>query len=198
MSPWAITLLIASMSLVIPAAIVVGSRVRFGALVVCAGASTAAFAVFWFVLGGARSFYGQFGIVPVMVQSGGLLLMEAAWALALDASARARRWLWVGLLTIAGLASFAAVAISNSPPDPCLFAPPGLGGPFCAEPINPLIPLLVTVGYFVGPAATLAFGLGFRIAASRPHRTLPEGLTVSRLGDEVGAGSQSEITTEPL
>jgi hypothetical protein len=200
MSPWISTLLIASLSLFIPAAIVVGARVRFGALVVCAGASAAVFAVFWLLLGGASALDGSngpLGIVPVLVLLGGLLLMFAAWTLALDASTHARRWQWVELLTIAGVASFAAVLISISPPDPCLFVSPlERFGPFCPGAANPLIPLLLTAGYFAGPAAALAYGLGSRVAAPRLRRALPEGLTLSRLGNE--GDPQMEVTTEPL
>jgi hypothetical protein len=199
MSEWATILLISAVSLVIPAAIVVGSRVRFGALVVSAGASAAAFVVFWFLLGGASGLDGSdgpTGIVPVLVLLGGLLLMFAAWALALHASAQVRLWPWVGLLTVAGVATFAAVLISISPPDPCIFGQ-RFGPPAVCAP-NPLAQLLVTAGYFALPAAALAYGLGFRVAASL-SRTPPEGITVSQLGDgEIDSGSQPEITIEPL
>jgi hypothetical protein len=199
MSPWTIILLISAVSLVILGAIVVGSRVRFGPLVVCAGASAAVFAVFWFLLGGINGLYGNgpSGPIPLLLLYGGLLLMFAAWTLALDASTRARHWQWVGLLTVAGVALVAAVLISISPPDPCIFGQRFGPSDFSACTPKTLAQLLVTAGYFAGPDTALAYGLGFRGAAPRPN-TLPEGLTVSRVGTEDDGYSQLEVSTEPL
>lgn len=178
-------LLFDALCLVIPAAIVLGHRRSNGPLVVCGGAALCAFAAFWLLMGGINSFrYGTPGGFPVGILTffGGILLLLAAWALALSAAAQARRWEWVGLLTAAGYLSVVAVIYSISPPDPCIFGPPpyyqGRFAPVCTP--HPFAYLLVIAGYLAGPAATLAYGLrpdGLR----RSSRALPEGVSVSSL-----------------
>ena len=178
-------LLFAALCLVIPAAIVLGHRRSTGPLVACGGAALCAFAAFWLLMGGINSFrYGTPGGFPVGILTffGGVFLLLAAWTLALSAAAQARRWEWVGLLTVAGYLSVVAVMYSFASPDPCIFGPPpnyeGQFAPACTP--HPVVYLLVIAGYLAGPAATLAYGLrpdGLR----RSSRALPDGLSVSSL-----------------
>lgn len=179
-------LLVAALCLLVPAAIVLGHRRPNGPIIVCSGAALGAFAVFWLLLGGIYSLYvnGASGNPPIGILPlfGGLFLLFAAWALALSATAQARQWEWVVLLTAAGYLTVVAVIFSISQLDPCIFGPPpgtGQFGPIC-KATYPLVRLLVIAGYLVGPAATLAYGLrpdGLR----RSSRVLPDGLIASSL-----------------
>jgi len=189
--------LIPAVPLVIPVAILLGHRRPAGSLIVCAGGALGIFAVFWLILGGINSLFfatseGQL-VSELGVLVSGLLLLIAAWALALHTAAQARHWWWVALLIVAGYLSFAAVVFSIATPDRCMFGLPsdttfifGIGSS-CAGP-NLLAQLLVLAGYLAGPAAALAYGLSdlrtrildIRIPILRP-RHLPEGLSVSPL-----------------
>ncbi len=197
--------LIPAVTLVIPVAIMLGHRRPAGLLLVCAGGALGAFAVFWLLLGGINSLYSPVGLIvgPVgpVVFFGGLLLLIAAWVLALHTAAQARHGRWVALLIVAGYLSFAAIVFSIATPDRCMFGLPsseGLSYSYCAG--NPLAQLLVLAGYLAGPAAALAYGLPnprsrilgirtlslLRALRLRPHK-LPEGLSVSPLSADSDA-----------
>ena len=194
-------LLIPAIPLVIPVAILLGHRRPAGSLLVCAGGALGIFAAFWLILGGINSLLfatsvGQI-VSELAILAGGLLLLIAAWVLALHTAAQARHWRWVALLIVAGYLSFAAIIFSFAPPDRCMFGMPSdrsfVFGSSCAGP-NLLAQLLVLAGYLAGPAAALAYGLpdlrtrilGIRIPILRP-RELPEGLSVSPLSADSDA-----------
>jgi hypothetical protein len=80
--------LIPAFAFVIPAAILLGHRRPTGPLLACAGASFGAFAVFWLLLGGINSLSSVESagfLVTMLVFAGGVLLLLAAWTLALQA-----------------------------------------------------------------------------------------------------------------
>jgi hypothetical protein len=188
------------LSLVIPAAILAGHRHPAGPIVVSSGGACAAFAIFWLVLGGIYAFYGGASgnfLVGMLVVLAGVLLLLAAWSLALGAAAQARRYRWFALLSVAGSLSVAVVFISVSRPDLCLSGPPPTTNPYvliCPAP-NPTAQLLVAVGYLAGPAAATAYSLRGRGARTG---ALPEGLSVSPLGAMTDADGESEVWTERL
>jgi hypothetical protein len=188
------------LSLVIPAAILAGHRHPAGPIVVSSGGACAAFATFWLVLGGIYALYSPPSLrtfVSPLVLLGGVLLLLAAWSLALGAAAQARRYRWFALLSVAGSLSVAVVFISVSRPDLCLFGPPPTTNPYvliCPDP-NPTAQLLVAVGYLAGPAAATAYSLCGRGALTG---AVPEGLSVSPLGAMTDSDGEPEVWTERL
>jgi hypothetical protein len=188
------------LSLVIPAAILAGHRHPAGPIVVSSGGACAAFAIFWLVLGGIYALFGPPSprtFVSPLVLLGGVLLLLAAWSLALGAAAQARRYRWFALLSVAGSLSVAVVFISMARPDLCLSGPPPTTNAFafgCTAP-NPTAQLLVAVGYLAGPAAATAYSLRGRGARTG---ALPEGLSVSPLGAMTDADGEPEVWTERL
>jgi hypothetical protein len=188
------------LSLVIPAAILAGHRRPAGPIVVSSGGACAAFAIFWLVLGGIYAFYGGASgnsLVSPLVFVAGVLLLLAAWSLALGAAAQVRRYRWFALLSVAGSLSVAVVFISVSRPDLCLSGPPPTTNPYvliCPAP-NPTAQLLVAVGYLAGPAAATAYSLRGRGARTG---AVPEGLSVSPLGAMTDADGEPEVWTERL
>ncbi len=188
------------LALVIPAAILAGHRRPAGPIVVSSGGACAAFATFWFVLGGIYAFDGgasRNSLVNPLVFVAGVLLLLAAWSLALGAAAQARRYQWFALLSVAGSLSVAVVLISVARPDLCLFVPPSTTNAFafgCTAP-NPTAQLLVAGGYLAGPAAATIYSLRGRGARTG---ALPEGLSVSPLGAVTDADGEPEVWTERL
>ena len=177
-------LLIAGLCLVIPVAIVLGHRRPNGPIVVCGGAACGTFVVFWLLLGGINSLSGvpAHFLVSILTFFGGMLLLLAAWALALSAAAQARRWLWVALLTAAGYLSVVTIFFSVLQPNPCIYSQ-GPGSDSITRDCttsSPLVQLLVIAGYVAGPAASLAYGLRPDGLRRRVH-TLPEGVSISSL-----------------
>lgn len=193
-------LLVAALCLLVPAAIVLGHRRPSGPIIICSSAALGAFAAFWLLLGGINSLYvrGASGSPPIglLLLFGGLFLLFAAWALALNAAAQARRTEWVILLTVAGYISVAAIIFSISQPDPCIFGPPPGVEPFglSCTATYPFERLLIIAGYLVGPAATLAYGLRLD-GLSRRSRVLPEGVSVSSL--RAPTGEAAALSDEP-
>ncbi len=183
---WALALQIPLLALVIPAAIIIGQRVRGGPLVVAGAAALLAFVAFWLVgttraLSGGNPFNG---VSLIYIFFGGVILLLGAWALALAQAVSERRWAWVALLSLAVYLTFAALfAIALSPYSACMFAPQQ---PYCAS-TNQTMQALLTAGSFMGPGAILVFAL----RAYLPRRGAPPvGLNVSRLGatdDEPGS-----------
>jgi hypothetical protein len=189
--------------LIIPATILPGYRRPHGSIVLSSGATLVLYAIFW-LLGGPGMIYANGdpvrGIISPLLLLGGSLLLLASWALSLNAAAQSRHWPWVALLTCSGLLTFGVVLLVFLPipyQALCLFGQISFGpdGPVC-EPVNPLVPLLITVGFFVGPAAALLSAVRPSLLSRRtlrlgPTSQLPEGLTVSRLG------ATDEPTIEP-
>ena len=188
------------LALVIPAAILAGHRHPAGPIVVSSGGACAAFAIFWLVLGGIYALFGPPSprtFVSPLVLLGGVLLLLAAWSLALGAAAQARRYRWFALLSVAGSLSLAVVVISLARPDLCLSVPPPTTNAFefgCPSS-NPTAQLLVAGGYLAGPAAATAYSLRGRGARTG---ALPEGLSVSPLGAMTEADGEPEVWTERL
>jgi hypothetical protein len=113
-----------------------------------------------------------------------VLLLLTSCTLSLNAAAQARHWLWAAILLGAGLLNFSMILLPLVMPQlwQCLYdqnssAPVDL----LCQPVNPLIPTLLVIGYFVGPAAALVYAVRPWLLLRRTHQ-LPEGLTVSRLG----------------
>jgi hypothetical protein len=160
--------LFATLSLVIPAAIIAGRR-RNGSLIVTAGAALAAIALFW-LLGGVATFLngdGPYFSVSLLTFFAGGMLLLAAWALALNDAAQARRYWWVALLTFGGFVSVTAFLFSLSPSNLCLYGQPPEGRLLysCAGPDRVALALLIA-GYLAGPAVALIYAL----RASGPRR----------------------------
>jgi len=198
-------IIILAILLLIPAIILLGHRRPHGSIVLSSGAAIVVFAVFW-LLGGTVGLYEgstSADMVKVYIIQflllGGLVLLIASWTLSLNAAAQARRWLWQALLVLAGLITFCMVLLlifippwqmpcffmQNSTPDSTNVLDPG-AVPVC-QPVNPLIPILIIAGYFVGPVAALLSAVRPSLLARRTlgfshAHQLPEGLTVSRLG----------------
>ena len=122
----------------------------------------------------------------------GTLLLLAAWTLALNAAAQARRWEWLVLLILAGFLSFAALVAVLYLPDGC---PAGLSDAFGPCAPTPAAQMLIKAGTVAGPAAVLAYRL-------RPHvpwrAGLPEGLSISRVGTADDAGGLARHTDSDL
>jgi len=188
------------LSLVIPAAILAGHRRPAGPIVVSSGGACAAFAIFWLVLGGIYALFGPPSprtFLSPLVLLGGVLLLLAAWSLALGAAAQARRYRWFALLSVAGSLSLAVVYISVASPDLCLFDTPSTTNAFAfgCTASNPTAQLLVAGGYLAGPAAAIVYSLRGRGARTG---ALPEGLSVSPLGAMTEADGEPEVWTERL
>ena len=188
------------LSLVIPAAILAGHRHPAGPIVVSSGGACAAFAIFWLVLGGIYALYGPPSsrtFVSPLVLLGGVLLLLAAWSLALGAAAQARRYRWFALLSVAGSISVAVVFISVARPNLCLFGTLSTTNAFAfgCTASNPTAQLLVAGGYLAGPAAAIVYSLRGRGAGTE---ALPEGLSVSPLGAMTDADGEPEVWTERL
>ena len=176
-------LLVAATSLIIPLAIVLGHRHSTGALLFSGGGALVAFSALWLVFDGSHLFDGpdappDGGMIPrALLIVLGTFLLIAAWALALNAAAQARRWKWIVLLVLAGFLSFAALFAVLFLQDAC----PMPGIPSAHEACTLALPaqLPIMVGSLAGPAAVLAY----RLRPRMPWRTgLPEGLSRSRLG----------------
>jgi hypothetical protein len=193
---WQLVLLIASMSLIIPLAIVLGHRHPTGALLLSGGGSLVAFSALWLVFDGSSLLDGSAtqagtsgGEIARAVLIAGTLLLIAAWTLALNAAVQARRWEWIVLLVLAGSLSFAALVAVLYLPDGCPAGPPDAFGP-CA--VAPAAQMLIMAGTVAGPAAVLAYRLRTHIPWRVPGRAgLPEGLSISRLGTADDAGGSA-------
>lgn len=189
-------LLVSTLLLLIPATVVAGHRRPNGAIAVSAGASLAASAIFWLVLGGPSTLYGGSTntLVTALLFAGDLLMWIAAWTLALNAAAQARSWRWVALLTLCGPLSCFAFLVSLAPPQPCFFGLPqdfpGPGGPECPM-AGPALQLLILALYLVAPAAALAYALRERLPRRR-MRSRVSPLAAS-LGDDSDSDSDSEL-----
>ncbi len=184
MIDWGALLVPAAVLLVVPLAIIVGYRRSAGSIVVSGALAAVIFAAFWLVLGGTSSFYGDSAnfVIRMLIFVGGVLLTLVAWIVSLNAAAQARRWIWVGILLIAGYCTLAAIYASFSV-QPCFDVS---GGEFsCTQP-DPFRQALVFLGYPACPVAALAYGVygtGARPFGRRVRR-LPDGLTVSSLRAE--------------
>lgn len=193
-------LLISSMALIIPLAIVLGHRHPTGALLLSGGGSLVAFSALWLVFNGSGLLDGSSmqagisgGMISRVVLILGTLLLIAAWTLALNAAAQARRWDWIVLLVLAGFLSFAAVVAVLYLPDGCPDGLPDSGFGPCA--LTPAAHMLIIAGTLAGPAAVLAYRLYPRV----PWRAgLPEGLSISRLGTADDAGEPARHTDSDL
>ena len=201
-------LLASTLVLLIPGAVVLGHRRPQGAIVVTAGASIAASAVFWLVLCGPNLFFfggsSENAILRLVLFFGDLLLWIAGWALALNAAAQARVWRWVALLTVCGPLSCLAFLVSIAPPTPCFFGQPqpqGFEGGFACSAPNPALQVLVIVLYVAAPAATLAFALRDRLPHLGMVRSGPAVAALATSPTESGADDadgELDMRTERL
>jgi hypothetical protein len=170
---WGLLLLPGAVLLIVPLAIVPAYRRSTGSIVVSGALATIAFAAFWLVLGGTSGLGRGIPISGIEFYCG-LLLTVATWILSLNAAAQARRWVWVGLLLVAGYLTLAAVYASFT----LQICFGGTDSEFTCPPPDPLRQALVFVGYLGCPIAALVYGVR---APGRRVRTLPDGLTVSSL-----------------
>lgn len=177
MMDWGLLLLPGAVLLLIPITIVAGYRRATGSIVVSAALAAGAFAAFWLVLGGVDGLSGPSFPYKIITLYGGVLLALATWALSLNAAAQARRWIWVGLLLVAGYLTLAAIYASFST-QPCFGA---IDGEFACPPPDTLRQALTFLGYLACPVVALIYGIYGSRAFRRRVRTLPDGLTVSSL-----------------
>jgi hypothetical protein len=191
-------LLIAAMSLIIPLAIVLGHRHPSGALLLSGGGSLVAFIALWLVFDGSRLLDGS-NTSPDRDATGGVIargallaLVLAAWTLALNAAAQARRWEWIVLLVLAGFLSFAAVVAVLYLPDGCLAGSPEGGRTVCAYPDSAAAHHGRRRGRPSGRARV-------RLRPHVPWRAGPPvGLSNSRLGASDAAGGYAQPTDSDL
>jgi hypothetical protein len=179
---WGALLVPAAVLLVVPLAIIVGYRRSVGSIVVSGALAAVTFAAFWLILGGTSSFFGNSDnyVIRMLIFVGGVLLALAAWILSLNAAAQARRWIWVGILLVAGYCTLAAIYASFSI-QPC-FGP--LDGDLACPPLDPFRQALTFLGYLACPVAALVYGVYGARPFGRRVRRLPDGLTVSSLRAE--------------
>ncbi|HEY1390902.1 MAG TPA: hypothetical protein VGF38_20370 [Ktedonobacterales bacterium] len=180
MIDWGALLIPAAVLLVVPLAIIVGYRRSTGSIVVSGALATGAFAVFWLILGGGDTLAGPSFPYKIIALYGGVLMTLAAWVLSLNAGAQARRWIWVGILLVAGYCTLAAIYASFSVP-PCF---DGVNGEFACPSPDTLRQALLFLGYLACPVAALVYGVYGARPFGRRVRTLPDGLTVSSLHAE--------------
>lgn len=186
---WMFALQNGLLALVIPAAIIIGHRVRGGPLFVIGGGALLAFLIFWLsVLDGASSDYA---ITVFYVFLGGMLWLLGAWALALADAARERRWVWVALLSFAVYFTVVALlAALLSPYAACLF---GSQQPYCVS-ANQNEQTLLRVGSFIAPVVIMLYAL--RASVLRRDAP-PAGLSASHLSDAPNAEPGDEPVAEP-
>jgi hypothetical protein len=187
--PFTLLIIVLAILLMIPATILLGYRRPHGSIALSSGATLVLVAIFC-LLGGPGALYNASGDVPgafimPFLAYGAVLLLLASWTLSLNAAAQARHWLWVVLMLCAGLLTFSMLLGVFILPvtAQCLFAQNATAvfGLAC-PPINPLVPTLIVVGYFVSPAAALVYAVRPSLLNRRRTHRLPEGLIVSRLG----------------
>lgn len=181
MMDWGLLLLPGAVLLLIPITIVAGYRRATGSIMATAALATVAFAVFWLALGGIDEL--ETGTDPgflirLAFLYGGILITLAAWILSLNAAAQARRWVWVGLLLVAGYLTLAAIYASFS--IQTCFSPGPEGGLACPPP-DTLRQALTFLGYLSCPVVALIYSFYGTRAFRRRVRTLPDGLTISSL-----------------
>jgi hypothetical protein len=177
---WGALLIPAAVLLVVPLAIVVGYRRSTGSIVICGALATGAFAAFWLILGGVDNLAGPTFPYKIISLYGGVLITLAAWVLSLNAAAQTRRWIWVGILLVAGYCTLAAIYASFSV-QPCFS---GVDGEFACPSPDTLRQSLMFLGYLACPVAALVYGVYGAHPFGRRVRTLPDGLTVSSLHAE--------------
>jgi hypothetical protein len=177
---WGVLLVPAAVLLIVPLAIIVSYRRSTGSIVVSGALAVGAFAAFWLVLGGVDNLAGPSFPYRIISLYGGVLLALAAWALSLNSAAQARRWVWVGLLLVAGYCTLAAIYASFSV-QPCF---DGVDGEFACPPPDTLRQTLVFLGYLACPVTALIYGIYGARPFGRRARRLPDGLTVSSLHAE--------------
>lgn len=180
MIDWGALLVPAVVLLIVPVAIVVGYRRSAGSIVVSGALAAGAFATFLLILGGVDNLSGPSFPYRIILLYGGVLMTLAAWVLSLNAAAQARRWIWVGLLLLAGYCTLAAIYASFSV-QPCFG---DLDGEFACPAPDALRQALIFLGYLAGPVMALVYGVYGGRLFGRRVRTLPDGLTVSSLRAE--------------
>lgn len=166
MDQFTILAIITAIFLVIPATILPGYRHPHGSIILSSGATLVILAIFC-LLGGPTALFhaipgeASINVVILFLLLGVVLLHGASWTLSLNAAARAWRWLWVALLLVAGLLAFSMIALLLAVPllAQCLFVPDYAPFGFDCPSVNPLVPKLIVVSYFVGPAAALVYGV---------------------------------------
>lgn len=186
---WALALQIPLLFLVIPAALIIGHRMRGGPLLVIGGGALLGFAAFWLI--GAQVTPGIFirSTMRSYIFFGSVTLLLGAWSLALEQSLRARRWVWVAPLCLAVYLTFVSLfAILITPLSFCLFSSQQ---PYCSTVGAGVWTALIS-GSFIGPGAIMLYALRPYIAR---RDAPPAGLHTSRLGAPDVA--EPDTVTEP-
>jgi hypothetical protein len=159
---WTSAALYALLPLVVVPIILIGSLLPNGAITVASGAAVIALSVYFtFLNGGYGLLAGPSNLTSVIVWLLGLLLLFAAWILALADAAQGRRWRWLLPLTLSAYLSFCALLALAISPDPCLFQPGlnvGPGGLQCGAP-DQALHLLTLVGCYIGALTALLYSL---------------------------------------
>ncbi|HEY7342506.1 MAG TPA: hypothetical protein VH591_16650 [Ktedonobacterales bacterium] len=179
--------------LAIPLVILLGARRTHGAIIVSSALALLAFSYAWYrsitdVLGYSTSVSDLGTTDGIVARVGGILLL-AAWTLALAHAVQSRRWVWFGLIVVAGFLSYSTIILAEVNVQPCAYIPPDNAGLPVCQPINQWIYLLIALGEALGPVAALLY-VAFASRGRRPwrRRQLPEGLVVSSLRKEVRPG----------
>ena len=169
--------------LAIPLAILLGMRWANGAILVTAVGALLAIAGMWYRNATVPVPYGAGGdsgaLDSVFVQMAWVLLL-ATWALTLAHAVRSRRWLWLGVIVVAGYLSYSALLLSELLPEfACASSlSDGTSFPACTQPDQAIV-LLITLGKAIAPIAGIIYAL--RATDLRRRRQLPEGLVASSL-----------------
>lgn len=161
LSPWAGIALWSLLPLAIVPLILIGRLLPNGASTATSGAAVITLSFFFTFLNGgyglpARPTNPTSAIVWLL----GLLLLLAAWILALADAAQGRRWRWLLPLTLSAYLSFCALLALAISPDPCPFQPgqdigPGLQ---CGQP-DQILHLLTLAGCYIGALTALLYSL---------------------------------------
>lgn len=176
-SIWASAAPYALLPLVIVPLILIGRLLPNGAITATSGAAVIALSFFFTFLNGGYglSSMGPTGLTSVIVWLLGLLLVFAAWTLALADATQARRWRWLLPLTLSAYLSFCALLALAISPDPCLFQPGrnvGPGGLQCGAP-DQALHLLTVIGCYIGALTALLYSLRDTIPGRAARNSSP-------------------------
>lgn len=168
----------------IPLAVLLGQRIRVGAVAVMSGSAALLAGVFWLtllVVIVTRISGNAFvtGLVEAYSALLAIALLVCAWALALAEAFRERRWGWVAAQCLAVYLTFAAVVVYLMGPFYVCYSNPDL---FMCATVNQSVGAILITCMFAGPLALLAYALRRNLLLHT--RARPDDLAISRLDAE--------------